>query len=84
MCQHMLDVITYRRGCRMDQDELRRKKLRGPYFEITLDGNYNIYDKLPYIRDINLCSKDSIRRSSGNIIKFYQYSESGIKAIENL
>lgn len=67
----------------MNSDEIRRRNGKGPYFELTLDDKKQMYDKLPYVRDINLCNKESIRHISGNIIKFYQYNVTNFKEITN-
>ena len=44
---------------------------------MTFDHKYEaasmFYDKLPYVRDYDLCNWKPLRLFSGNIIKFYQY-----------
>ena len=57
----------------MDPNELKRRKLQGPYSEFTLDNHLYIYDKFPYVRDINLITRECIKPVSGNIIKYYRY-----------
>lgn len=42
------------------------------YHEPGLD----LYDKLPYIRNHDLCNSDHISMESGNIYKFYDCKES--------
>lgn len=67
----------------MNSEEIRKRKDKGPYYELTLDVKQQMYDKLPYVCDINLCNKESIRYLSGNIIKFYQYNVYDFKEITN-
>lgn len=55
----------------MTDEELRRLKDKGPY-EHLMEAN-NMYDKLPYKRDIGLCGPDSIGLISGHIIKCFRY-----------
>ena len=55
----------------MNIEELRRLKAKGPY-EHIMDGNFTMYDKAAYKRDVSLCGPDSIHLVSGNIIKFYR------------
>lgn len=56
----------------MNYDEIRRRKDKGPY-DMSLEYKIDIYDKLPYIRDVNLCNQETICLVSGNIIKYYRY-----------
>ena len=67
----------------MNIEEIRRRKDKGPYYELTIDEKRQMYDKMPYVRDINLCSKESIRYVSGNIIKVYHYNITKVKEIAN-
>lgn len=67
----------------MNTEELRRRKDKGPYYELSLNDKGHIYDKMPYVRDINLCNSESIRYISGNIVKFYRYNVAHIKEIAN-
>lgn len=55
----------------MNYDELRKKKDKGPY-DSSLEENINMYDNMPYHRDINYCNQDNLGLISGNIIKFYR------------
>lgn len=68
---------------RLNTEEIRKRKDKGPYFELSLDDKGHIYDKMPYVRDINLCNTESIRYVSGNIVKFYQYNITRLKEIVN-
>ena len=43
-------------------------------FDITFDEDASMYDNMPYVRDISLCNKESVRTESGNIFKFYTYT----------
>lgn len=52
-------------------NDIRRKKDKGPYDQ-SLEYTINLYDRLPYIRDVNLCNKENIKMHSGNIVKSYQ------------
>lgn len=35
--------------------------------------HWTIYDKIPYVRDKELCNESNITKVSGNIIKAYRY-----------
>jgi hypothetical protein len=76
-------LIVKEEVLRLNTDELRRRKDKGPYYELNLDDKRQIYDKMPYVRDINLCNRESIRYVSGNIVKLYQYNVAHIKVITN-
>lgn len=67
----------------MNTEELRRRKDKGPYYELTLNEIGHIYDKMPYVRDINLCNNESIKYVSGNIVKYYRYNMIQMKEISN-
>lgn len=41
-------------------------------FDRTLSENFLLYDNMTYYRDKNLCGDDSVRRVSGNIVKYYR------------
>lgn len=45
---------------------------------VTYDRSYShndtFYYKLPYKKDFDLCNWNPMRRYSGNVIKFYQYT----------
>jgi hypothetical protein len=56
----------------MNSEELRQLKDKGPYDD-ALELNMSMYDKIPYIRDISLCSQENLILHSGNVIKYYQY-----------
>jgi hypothetical protein len=56
----------------MKYEDLFRKKAKGPY-DTALEENMPMYDNLPYVCDVALCSRDNIKIESGNIIKFYRY-----------
>ena len=56
----------------MTKEELRKLKDKGPY-DASLEDLFIMYDKIPYIKDISLCNKDSIRLYSGNVIKSSTY-----------
>lgn len=45
-------------------------------YEFTVPYTINIYDNLPYIRDVDLCNRMGITIESGNIIKAYRYMPS--------
>jgi hypothetical protein len=53
-------------------NEIRKRKEKGPY-DFSMEENITMYDKMPYIRDVNICNRDTIGLFSGNIIKFYCY-----------
>lgn len=56
----------------MNYDDIRKLKDKGPY-DMSLEYRIDLYDKLPYVRDINLCNRETICLNSGNIIKYYRY-----------
>jgi len=41
-----------------------------PFLELRID-DHDIYQKLPYKKDIYLCPPESVRLISGNVIKYY-------------
>ncbi len=55
----------------MNMEELRSRKDRGPY-DTALENNFDMYDRMPYIRDIEICRNEHIGMISGNIIKYYR------------
>ncbi|MFW5672898.1 MAG: hypothetical protein ACOCM8_11560, partial [Acetivibrio ethanolgignens] len=43
-------------------------------FDSSVNGDFSMYDKLPYKKDIDLCGPDKIAMESGNVIKFFRYT----------
>lgn len=41
-------------------------------FDVTYGEFMNMYDNMPYVRNVALCSDDMVRKESGNIVKFYR------------
>ena len=41
-------------------------------FEFTVPDTIAMYDQLPYIRDVNLCNKNTLTLESGNVIKAFR------------
>ena len=64
----------------MTDEELRRLRDKGPYEPIT--EVYNMYDKLPYKRDIGICGPESIVLVSGHIIKCCRYKLMNVYTID--
>lgn len=58
----------------MDLEDIKRKRHSGPY-DHSLEFNINMYDKLPYVKDESLCTKEAIKMHSGNVVKYYYYEE---------
>lgn len=56
----------------MNSEDLRQLKDKGPY-DTSLELNTSMYDKIPYERDISLCSQENLKIQSGNVIKYYRY-----------
>ncbi len=52
-------------------------------YEFTVPYVINIYDNLPYIRDIDLCNRTGITLHSGNIIKTYRYMTSSSYEVDH-
>ncbi|MDK2808085.1 MAG: hypothetical protein PWP24_819 [Clostridiales bacterium] len=48
-----------------------KRKLRP--FDAASHDDFSMYNKLPYYRDINLCTEDTITLVTGNVIKYFQY-----------
>lgn len=65
----------------MTDEELRRLKDKGPYEHMM--EVYNMYDKMPYKRDISICGPDSIVMVSGNIIKGFRYKLMNVYTINS-
>lgn len=64
-------------------DNKQNFPLLRPY-DTTLEDNIPMYDKLPYQRDADLCNKDSLRLTSGNIIKSFTYHIEDPIQIDNM
>lgn len=43
-----------------------------PPYDESLEESYNLYDKMPYELDINLCGRHGIKMNSGNLLKYYR------------
>ncbi|MBU5333436.1 MAG: hypothetical protein E6600_14905 [Anaerocolumna aminovalerica] len=65
----------------MTKEELRRLKDIGPY-DTSLEDTFIMYDEMPYVKDISICSTDSIVLYSGNIIKSFAYKIGEAKKIQ--
>lgn len=66
----------------MNRQELRQRKDSGPYDD-SLNMRIQIYDNMPYVRDINICNKESIALYSGNLIKYYRCCIQEARLIES-
>lgn len=62
-------------------DKLYAKSLMT--FDHTYEPQVEMYDKLPYARDIDVCDWKKPRMSSGNIVKFFQYELGKEQIIQN-
>ncbi|MBP3702756.1 MAG: hypothetical protein J6I65_03115 [Lachnospiraceae bacterium] len=62
-------------------DKLYAKSLMT--FDHTYEPQMEMYDKLPYARDINVCDWKKPRMASGNIVKFFQYELGKKQIIQN-
>ncbi len=45
------------------------------HYDSSLEFNITMYDRLPYDRDIQLCGRENVCISSGNVIKYYSYKD---------
>lgn len=63
------------------EDKLYAKSLMT--FDHTYEPQVEMYDKLPYTRDIDVCDWKKPRMSSGNIVKFFQYELGKEQIIQN-
>lgn len=52
-------------------------------FDHTYEPQIEMYDKLPYARDIEVCDWKSPRMISGNVVKFFQYELGKEQIIQN-
>lgn len=52
-------------------------------YDSSLEYTIKMYDQLPYIRNVNLCSADQIKLVSGNVYKYYTYSKEEVHEISN-
>jgi len=43
-------------------------------FDVTYGEYMNMYDNMPYTRDLAICDNEMIKMESGNVIKFYGYN----------
>lgn len=53
------------------------------HYDHNLEYSVNIYDHLPYTRDIVLCGADKVAVCSGNVVKYYSYKENPPCIIDN-
>lgn len=51
---------------------INKRKLR-PFHSATRE-DFSMYNKMPYFRDTDLCTADTIQLVTGNVIKYFQYS----------
>lgn len=56
----------------MENASIKKRKLR-PFDAAKID-DFAMYNRLPYRRDINLCTPQTITLVTGNIIKYFQYT----------
>lgn len=52
-------------------------------FDHTYEPQIQMYDKLPYRRDLDVCDWKQPRLVSGNIVKFFQYELGKPQIIQN-
>ncbi len=52
-------------------------------YDASLEFNVLMYDKLPYIKDNNICGPDKIQLFSGNVIKYYSFFQDEPVCIKN-
>lgn len=52
-------------------------------FDYTYEPAVQLYDKLPYSRDVSICNWEKPRKYSGNILKTYQYELGKPQIIQN-
>lgn len=64
----------------MTKEELRKLKDKGPY-DASLEDFFIMYDEMPYVKDISICTTDSIMLYSGNVIKSFAYKLGETKKI---
>lgn len=53
------------------------------FFDYSFNYSCSLYDNLPYKRTYELCNEHTVRMSSGNVIKYFQYSMSKPFKINN-
>lgn len=62
----------YTRGANMKSDKSINYTSWKPSEDVK-NNYWTIYDKIPYVRDKELCNESNIVKVSGNIIKAYRY-----------
>jgi len=57
----------------MDAYNIPISTIEKPY-DISLynQGQFSMYDNLPYVSNKEICNKDNLKLFSGNIIKYYR------------
>lgn len=41
-------------------------------FDVTYGEQMNMYDNMPYIRNLAICGNDAVKMESGNVVKFFR------------
>lgn len=57
---------------RIETATVTKRKLR-PFDAAKMD-DFAMYNRLPYFRDIDLCTPETITLVTGNVIKYFQYT----------
>jgi len=69
----------------IDSSSISKRKLRP--FDAANHDDFSMYNKLPYYRDIDLCTQEMITFVTGNVIKYFQYNVQdtfALSGIDNL
>ncbi len=69
----------------IETSSISKRKLRP--FDAANRDDFSMYNKLPYYRDIDLCTPEMITFVTGNVIKYFQYnvqSAFALSGIDNL
>lgn len=65
------------------QDNTTRISIPLMPYEFTVPYGVDIYDKLPYTMDYDLCTRTGITLQSGNVVKAYHYMTSDTFEVGN-
>ena len=66
----------------IETSSISKRKLRP--FDAANRDDFSMYNKLPYYRDIDLCTPEMITFVTGNVIKYFQYNVQGAFALSGI
>ncbi len=56
---------------------------KNKHYDASLEYNVSLYDRLPYIRDEDVCGAEKVALTSGNVVKNYSFKDDSPCVISN-